>query len=193
MPSKDFDQPRTPSTADRVQYDLSIPATDWYESLAAAGLRNPDVHGPARYWLQIEGSFTRALQHQCSHSFHVEVQYEGFAVPTLEEARHLDIPPRQRAWIREVRLYGDGTPWVLARTVIPLSCLEGRGRRLRHLGNRPLGAYLFSSPDWQRGPLETGLCNRTSSGQPALARRSVFHHGNHKLLVGEYLLPVLYR
>ncbi|MDO3721130.1 chorismate lyase [Marinobacter sp. chi1] len=193
MPSKDFDPPQKLPTADRAQWDLSIPATDWYDSLAAAGLRNPDVHGPARHWLQVEGSFTRALQSRCTNSFHVEVQHEGFAVPTLEEARHLNIPIRQRAWIREVRLCGDGTPWVLARTVIPLSCLEGRGRRLRHLGNRPLGAYLFSSPDWQRGPLETGLCQRTVQGQPEIARRSVFHHDDRKLLVGEYLLPVLYR
>ncbi|MBZ2169260.1 chorismate--pyruvate lyase family protein [Marinobacter sp. F4216] len=193
MPSKDFDPPKKLPTADRAQWDLSIPATDWYDSLAAAGLRNPDVHGPARHWLQVEGSFTRALQSRCTRSFHVEVQHEGFAVPTLEEARHLNIPIRQRAWIREVRLCGDGSPWVLARTVVPLSCLEGRGRRLRHLGNRPLGAYLFSSPDWQRGPLETGLCQRTEQGQPEIARRSVFRHDDRKLLVGEYLLPVLYR
>ncbi|QSP95282.1 chorismate lyase [Marinobacter salinisoli] len=193
MPSKDFDHPTNLSAADRPQTDLIIPATDWYDSLAAAGLRNPDVHGPARHWLQVEGSFTRALQSQCARSFHVEVQHEGFAVPTLEEARHLNIPSRQRAWIREVRLCGDGTPWVLARTVIPLSCLAGRGRRLRHLGNRPLGAYLFSSPDWQRGPLETGLCSRIAPGQPEIARRSVFRHNDRKLLVGEYLLPVLYR
>ena len=171
---------------------LTIPPTDWYRSLAAAGLRNPDVHGPARYWLQVEGSFTRALQQRCLRSFHVEVQHEGFAVPTPEEAQHLAIPARQRAWIREVRLCGDGVPWVLARTIIPLSCLAGRGRRLRNLGNRPLGAYLFSSPDWQRGPLETGLCHRDVEGQPEVARRSLFHHHDRALLVGEYFLPSLY-
>lgn len=172
---------------------LTIPPTHWYRSLAAAGLRDAQVHGPARYWLQVEGSFTRALQSRCAESFHVEVQHEGFAVPTREEAKQLGIPARQRAWIREVRLCGDGTPWVLARTIIPLACLAGRGRRLRHLGNRPLGAYLFSSPDWQRGPLETGLCAGKVAGQPTLARRSMFCHGRHCLLVGEYLLPSLYR
>ncbi|MDN6319556.1 MAG: chorismate lyase [Marinobacter sp.] len=177
---------------------LIIPPTDWYLSLAAAGLRNSCVHGPARYWLQVEGSFTRALQKQCISSFHVEVQREGFATPTLEEARRLQIPMRQRAWIREVRLCGDGTPWALARTVIPLSCLTGKGRRLLHLGNKPLGAYLFSNQSWHRGPLETGLCHhqdhRTStSDMPEIARRSLFSSKNNALLVGEYLLPVLYR
>lgn len=177
---------------------LTIPPTNWYQSFAAAGLRNPEIHGPARYWLQVEGSFTRALQKQCKHSFHVEVPREGFATPTLEEARRLKIPMRQRAWIREVRLCGDGTPWALARTVIPLSCLTGKGRRLLHLGNKPLGAYLFSSQSWQRGPLETGLCRpqghpSPTAGMPEIARRSLFSNRGSALLVGEYLLPILYR
>lgn len=177
---------------------LTIPPTDWYRSLSAAGLRNADVHGPARYWLQVDGSFTRALQKQCARSFHVEVQQEGFAAPTLEEARRLKIPLRQQAWIREVRLCGDGEPWVLARTVIPLACLAGEGRRLLHLGSKPLGAYLFSSRGWQRGPLETGLCNHqnrgsSKTGMPDIARRSLFSNKRSALLVGEYLLPVLYR
>lgn len=174
------------------EYHQDIPQTRWYRSLAAAGLRNPDVRGPARYWLQLEGSFTRALQQECRQSFHVEIQQEGFGRPTLEEAQRLAIPERQQAWIREVRLCGDGTPWVLARTIIPLPCLEGRNRILRNLGNKPLGAYLFSSPRWQRGPLETGLCTSSGSGQPRLARRSIFRDGHQALLVGEYLLPVLY-
>lgn len=173
---------------------LFIPPTEWYRSLAAAGLRNPDVHGPARHWLQVEGSFTRALQKNCVRWLHVEVHSEGFASPTLEEARRLKIPLRQRAWIREVRLCGDGQPWVLARTVIPLVCLTGEGRRLLHLGNKPLGAYLFSSRGWQRGPLETGLCNGQGRRDvPEIARRSVFSNNHSELLVGEYLLPVLYR
>jgi chorismate--pyruvate lyase len=182
MLSKDSDRTR-----------LSIPPTRWYQSLAAAGLRNPEVHGQARYWLQVQGSFTRALIQQCHHRFHVEVQREGFARPTDEEACRLDLSERQVAWVREVRLCGDGRPWVLARTVIPQGCLEGRGRRLRHLGSKPLGAYLFSRPEWHRGPLETGLCEPVEPGQPELARRSLFHHGPHALMVGEYLLPSLYQ
>ncbi len=193
MPLKDFDTSASQPAGLADERCLSIPATDWYQSLAAAGLRNSEVHGPARYWLQVEGSFTRAVQQKCQHSFHVEVRYQGFSLPTAEEARRLAIPARQRAWVREVRLCGDGTPWVLARTIIPLYCLEGEGRRLLHLGSKPLGAYLFSSANWQRGPLETGLCHRRIEGQPAIARRSLFRNGPRALLVGEYLLPVLYR
>lgn len=174
---------------------LTIPPARWYQQPAAAGLRNPQVRGPARYWLQVQGSFTRALQQRCQNSFHVQVTREGFALPHAEEARKLNIPWRQQAWIREVRLCGDGEPWVLARTVIPLACLQGPGRQLRNLGTRPLGAYLFSHRQWQRGHLETGLCQRAHPQQPQLARRSLFHTHRqgrqHSLMVCEYLLPEL--
>ncbi len=168
---------------------LTIPPTDWYQSLSAAGLRNPTVHGPVRYWLQVEGSLTRELQLRCSHSFHVDVTGEGFALPTREEADTLNIPGRQLAWIREVHLCGDGEPWVLARTIIPLATLQGAGRRLRHLGRKPLGAWLFSNPLWQRGPFETGICHTSHEAQPPVARRSRFYSGDKALLVGEYFLP----
>ena len=58
-------------------------------------------------------------------------------------------------------------------------------------GRRPLGAYLFSNPQWQRGPFETGLCHRANRHQPMAARRSRFFSGHHSLLVGEYFLPTL--
>lgn len=183
MLSKDFD----------TAPGLTIPPTQWYRSLAAAGLHNPDVYGPARHWLQVEGSFTKALQKKCRSSFHVDVIREGFAEPSDEEARRLSIPRRQKAWIREVRLCGDGQPWVLARTIIPVSCLDGRGRRLLNLGNKPLGAYLFSGPDWERGPLETGLCQPELANQPQLARRSLFHCDQTALMVCEFLLPALHQ
>ena len=171
---------------------MRIPPTDWYRSFSAAGLRESGIHGPLGHWLKLEGSLTRALQLRCRSCFRVDILREGFARPTLEEARTLDIPPRQNAWIREVSLNGDNTPWVLARTIIPLATMAGPGRRLRNLGRRPLGAYLFSQPEWQRGPFETGLCQRTSGAQPLAARRSRFFSGNRSLLVGEYFLPTLF-
>ncbi|MGC8120420.1 chorismate--pyruvate lyase family protein [Marinobacter sp. VGCF2001] len=183
MPLKDCDRLTGPG----------IPPTLWYQSLSAAGLHCPEAHGAARYWLTVEGSFTRALQHICREHFQVDVVREGFAAPAPEEARRLGLPARQLAWIREVRLCGDGQPWVLARTVIPQSCLRGQGRRLRNLGNKPLGAYLFSSSEWQRGPLETGLCKSRDASAPRLARRSLFYRSGCALMVGEYLLPRLYQ
>lgn len=169
----------------------AVPPTLWYRSLAAANLKVHGINPASRYWLQLEGSLTRALQLCCQHSFHVEIAREGFFRPTREEALTLNIPLRQLAWIREVRLCGDGEPWVLARTIIPRTTLEGTGRRLRHLGRKPLGAYLFSRPQWRRGAFETGLCHTCNPGQPAVARRSRFSSTRGSLLVGEYFLPTL--
>jgi len=168
-----------------------VPATRWYDSFRQACLQQPGLRGTATFWLQAEGSLTRHLQLRCRHSFHVEVASEGFLMPTVEEALTLGIPLRQQAWVREVRLCGDGQPWVLARTIIPLAVLDGPGRRLRHLGRIPLGAWLFSRRDWSRGPLQAGLCHSVTGSQPRYARRSVFANGDRGLLVGEYFLPPL--
>ncbi|WP_189571189.1 chorismate--pyruvate lyase family protein [Marinobacter zhanjiangensis] len=168
-----------------------VPPVRWYRSFRQARLNRPALAGTAAFWLQAEGSLTRHLQLRCRQRFHVEVAHEGFCLPTREEALTLGIPHRQRAWIREVRLCGDGTPWVLARTIIPLDTLSGRGRRLRHLGRVPLGAWLFSHREWSRGPLQTGLCHPVRPGDPRCARRSIFSNRDHRLLVGEYFLPEL--
>lgn len=174
--------------------DGAIPPTEWYPSLTAASLHSRRPDDRARHWLQVEGSLTRALQLRCQQRFHVDVLAEGYGRPTREEALTLGVPLRQRVWIREVQLCGDNQPWVLARTVIPRSTLVGKARRLRHLGNRPLGAFLFSQPEWQRGAFQVGLCARNDiKREPAVARRSRFHCGEHELLVGEYFLPALLR
>lgn len=167
-----------------------VPRAQWYRSFQQARLNHPQLQGNAAFWLQAEGSLTRHLQLRCRESFHVEVANEGFALPGREEALTLGIPHRQRAWVREVRLCGDGAPWVLARTIIPLDTLSGHGRRLRHLGRIPLGAWLFSHREWGRGPLQTGLCPGDAA-TPSCARRSIFASRNHSLLVGEYFLPAL--
>lgn len=190
MPSRDSRPPVIPAQTGSI-----VPPVRWYRSFRQARINHSQLLGNAAFWLQAEGSLTRHLQLRCRERFHVEVANEGFSLPTLEEARTLCIPHRQRAWIREVRLCGDGQPWVLARTIIPLSTLSGRGRRLRHLGRVPLGAWLFSHREWTRGPLQTGLCLTAgdTAEAPRCARRSIFANGNHSLLVGEYFLPSLLR
>lgn len=168
-----------------------VPATRWYLRPQQAWLRRPALRTTAAYWVQLEGSLTRALKSRCQHSFHVEVVNEVFARPTREEAQALDVPYGQYAWIREVRLCGDNAPWVLARTVIPLITLKGDGRRFRHLGRTPLGTWLFSHRQWHRSAFQTGLCKPGPEPGPAFARRSVFYREHRRLLVSEYFLPAL--
>lgn len=152
-----------------------------------------------RDWLLDESSLTRRLQLACRGQFRVELISLGWAHPLIDEAQAMHVRPRQRALIRQVRLWCDDHPWVFARTVIPMSSLRGAQRRLAHLGNRPLGAFLFADPALQRSPLEVA---RVCSGSRLLAagiaveeevwgRRSVFRLQGHPLLVSEFFLPAL--
>ena len=130
--------------------------------------------------------------------FSVQVLNQSLQLPRLSEMRALALPPRRLALIREVILFGSGQPWVYARSVIPLSTLTGRLRKLRHLDSRPLGALLFSDPSMRREPVEIA-CHTGSNSQmpmalgdfqdPMWGRRSVFRLDNKPLLVSEIFLP----
>ncbi|WP_447046039.1 chorismate--pyruvate lyase family protein [Vreelandella sp. H-I2] len=128
--------------------------------------------------------------------FRVRLLRQSVGWPRQDEAQALGIGAKRYAWLREVALCLDETPWVVARSVAPLT--QVKGHRLERLGERSLGNWLFRQPGLVRGPLEV-----TSQPPPfarmngiedrcAWGRRSVFHHGcKHgglSLLVQEYFL-----
>ena len=151
-------------------------------------------------WLLDSGSLTDRLKKACAGCFEVRVMDEGWHRPRLDEARALGMPGSQIGWIRQVQLLCDGIPWVFARTVVPVTTLSGAQRQLAHLGNRPLGAFLFADPGMRRGPVELAcirkgqaMFSEASSGlkrKPAevWGRRSVFRVGGKPLLVAELFL-----
>lgn len=156
-----------------------------------------------RPWLLDTGSLTQRLIHCCHGQFRLEVLSQGWGYPQLNEARALALPLRRRALIRQVYLLCDETPWVFARTVIPERSLRGRQRRLKRLGNRPLGAVLFADPSMRRSPMELTRIDHGQrlfrravgkSGSPSTTiwgRRSLFRLGRSPLLVSEIFLPEL--
>ena len=154
------------------------------------------VPGQWRPWLSDTGSLTQRLIDACNGELTVQVLRQNPGVPRLSERRALGLPQRRQALIREVILLGGGIPWVYARSIIPLSTLTGRLRRLRQLDNRPLGALLFSEPSMCREPVEIA-CYTSAQMPTALAakqstmwgRRSVFRLHNKPLLVSEIFLP----
>jgi len=154
------------------------------------------VPGQWRLWLSDTGSLTQRLIDACNGELTVQVLRQNLGVPRLSERRALGLPQRRQALIREVILLGGGIPWVYARSIIPLSTLTGRLRRLRQLDNRPLGALLFSEPSMCREPVEIA-CYTSAQMPTALAakqstmwgRRSVFRLHNKPLLVSEIFLP----
>lgn len=107
------------------------------------------------------------------------------------------------ALVRDVELLCDQVPWVFARTLIPISSLKGAAQRLTQLGEKPLGAVLFSDPKVIRGttqvarlqprqPLfETACNNLHEKPQNLWGRRTLFYLEKRPLLVNEIFLPKL--
>ena len=152
-------------------------------------------------WLLDTASLTLRLQQLCPGAFRVRVLSQQIGRPTLDELRALDMKPDARAIIRQVQLLCDGVPWIYARTVIPLTSVRGRLRRLVHLGNRPLGGMLFADRGMRREIVELA-CIRRGDGLYAAAihglksrpaviwgRRAVFRIARRPLLVTEVFLP----
>lgn len=133
-------------------------------------------------WLLAQGSLTKQMMVQSGGAFRVQPLRQVWQKPLRDEAQLLGVPLHQVAWVREVALYGSGdAPWVLARSVIPLKTLRGRGRRLRGLGKKSLGSLLFAR--------QNPLCMRQISQQAqGLARRSRYVWHGQPLLVQELFL-----
>lgn len=151
-------------------------------------------------WLLDASSLTRRLQLACSGRVRVQVVAQHWGRPKEGERQALGMRRGERAMIREVRLLCGATPWVFARTVIPVRTLRGPRRRLAHLGSKPLGAALFADPRMQRGEVEiTRLVpgddlydHAVAEGAAAIwGRRSLFRLGGKPLLVSEFFLPAL--
>jgi chorismate--pyruvate lyase len=154
------------------------------------------------HWLMDSGSLTKKLVQKANGNFRVSVLSQSIRPVLLSEQRVLLIPHRQWALIREVVLYGNNSPWVYARTAIPLNTLKGSLRRLHYLGNKPLGEQLFTDPSMQRGKLQIAkflpshlppLTQKISlpPQQSTWGRRSVFCLSSQPLLVSEVFLPSL--
>jgi len=130
------------------------------------------------------GSLTRRLQGASQGDFAVRVKAQGIQRPLLSERKALGIRGRELALVREVDLLCYGRTWVTARSVIPLSTLTGSERQLKHLGSKPLGAFLFASKTMRRGPLQVRRFDLEQGA--SFARRSVFRLHNKPLLVIEH-------
>lgn len=151
----------------------------------------------AQGWLRDQGSLTQRLIAVCEGRFSVQVQFQGWRVAELDERQGLDLPARQRSLIREVRLCCDEQILVYARTIIPAASLSGAERKLGRLGNRPLGAYLFSNPWMRRQRMEFAVIQPHHRQYPPMpeaighlyGRRSLFCLHQRPLLVCEWFSP----
>jgi len=154
-------------------------------------------------WLRDPGSLTRSVVASCHEDFRVELirQVHGAAFPG--EAALLMAGSPQAHLVREVRLYCGRQAWVFARTLIPMCSLRGPAFCLSRLGQRPLGAVLFSDPTTRRIRVEVaritqghrlfGPATDHLEHKPAeiYGRRTLFEYRRNLILVNELFLPAI--
>jgi chorismate--pyruvate lyase len=175
-----------PLLPDQFSY-LSTADPNWRSMLSKADSRVPHTW---RDWLSDAGSLTARLLEASNGDLKVRVLQQSLDVPKFSERQLLGISDRRRAMVREVILYGENKPWVYARSILPLTTLSGRLRKLRRLSNQPLGELLFKDPTMRREPVQV-VCFDSASGvnHSIWGRRSVFTLDNKPLLVAEVFLP----
>lgn len=142
-------------------------------SIRTRWLKQPIQSGAYRTWLIDRGSLTQRLQGK-SRYFNVRALRLNRAKPQMDEAKILNIPQQQSALLREVLLLDQQKPLIFAHSVLPDKSVRGAWLGLSRLGNKPLGAALFSDPQVTRTPLEYKKINR----QHALYRQAIKHLEN---------------
>lgn len=145
-------------------------------------------------WLFDSSSLTQRLMLLSDNQFSVEVLEESWQLVREDECEKLGISSDKLCWVREVLLYGTNEPWVYARSVALETGLNHNQYNLSNLGNRPLGAVLFSDDSFKRSPLEATHypmsllpINQQFSG--LWGRRSSFINNQINVLVQEVFLP----
>lgn len=167
----------------------------WYQRHQ---LFNHSIDPALHTWLFDKSSLTARLIGICGSDFSVRVISQHYGKIDVTEASAMVLQKSHSALVRQVLLCCDGQPLVYARTVIPVTTIQGAQRRYANMGNRPLGAMLFADRTMQREEVEVSMLpttheanQYTNSNNPIWGRRSVFRVSGKPLLVSEYFLPEL--
>jgi len=140
------------------------------------------------HWIADQSSLTQRLISLSGGAFKVRLLNQGIQPMQVEECLAFGERVGSMASIREVELLCAGQSCVYARSVIPLSSLKGKQRRLACLGEQPLGAFLFADPQLCRSKVDVLPLD---AQRKAWGRRSLFSVGGYPLFVSEYFLPAL--
>src|SRR6201996_3632061 len=111
----------------------------------------PGLTPDQKDWLTRGGSLTAHLR--VLGAVAVRVTREAVAEAWSDECAALDVVPRAPVWIREVVLSVDGTPFVAAHSITPLTASAGVWQAMRRLRTRPLAELLYSDSSVSRSSL----------------------------------------
>ena len=161
-------------------------------------LFNHSIDRTLASWLFDASSLTSRMVALCRKSFSVQVLSQRWQKLDAEEAAAMSLNNVRAALVREVLLCCKNQPLVYARTVIPVTTIQGAQRRFANMGNRPLGGMLFADRTMRREQVQVAVLsashdvNRyTRIDEPVWGRRSVFRVAGKPILVSEYFLPEL--
>lgn len=168
----------------------------WKKKLPSLKQKLPaDVYS----WVYEKNSLTRRLRKTYGHTFTVEILFHRWKPAFIGECDLLKLPHQQYNLVREVLLHANGTPLILARTILPEQTIKIAKRNLSHLGTRPLGEVIFSYPKLERLALHTScvpyslwtneLTSHVSVEQEVWGRRTVYAIQKQKMLVSEFFMP----
>jgi chorismate--pyruvate lyase len=173
------------------QFPLGIQAT-WNQA-AQYNIPNQQLAD----WLLHTGSLTERLQ-ALTHNFEVRVLGQA-TIDADESEQSALVDYNKHDWqVREVILYGNGKPWVFARSVLPEHLCKTTWATL---GNQPLGQRIFNDDNFVRSEfvitqlasnpiasIEDGALTEHET-QVLWGRRSAFQIKDWHLLVAEIFLP----
>ena len=156
-------------------------------------------------WLSDTGSLTQKIEKAIGQKLEVQVLRDCSQTLNSDESRYFHLHIR-RCRVREVLLCVNGTPLVMAHSVIPASSSCGSNHQILRLGTKPLGAVLFNQTrkhSKAKPPREIARLNKASAlwkkcsahysglSSPLWARRTLYQLKGRPILVNEIFLPAL--
>lgn len=168
----------------------------WLENQQGTRHKLPEA---VQSWAFESGSLTQRLRATYGNAVTVNVLFQQWRVPFLTERKALGLHERRVCLTREVLLHANGTPLILARTILPAATIKVANRSLSKLGTRPLGEVIFSYPQLERVAMDVTLININEwtlkaltvahIQQPIWGRRTVYAIKHRQMLVSEFFLP----
>lgn len=136
-----------------------------------------DVPSNIADWLFHTGSLTQKLQTVSQH-ISVEITKEDWQAVSLSK-----YSTEQTAWVREILLKGDNTPWIFAQTIFPQTTIDNVAQVIPNLGETPIGLWLFP-----QNPIRQSLEWTFDSKTGLYARRSLLLLKGYPLEIYELFL-----